>query len=480
MDNIEGKKLLFVRICGTGMSSLALMSRDLGADIRGVDLAFYPPISDILEREHIPTDSLDALQQIVSTWKPDALIIGNALFGKSKEAAFVLSCGIPYYSMPSFIEHFLLPGKQSLVVAGTHGKTTTTTIIAELLESLDDAPSYMIGGVPNFSGIQSVYRKEGRYIVLEGDEYDTAFFDKEPKFLHYRPDITIVTSIEFDHADIYHSVEHIFRKFVSLSEITAKKMIISADFPKNRELIDMLPPEKRITYSIHSSDADCVITDTYQVGLLQGFTARFADGFECTAEIPLIGEQNLMNVLAALAVLHEEGILQSRTDDIVSSLRQLRGVKRRQEFLGLLNGAPLYSDFAHHPTAMKYTLDGFFNHFPSKKICTVFDPATNTNGQNVFEKEYQEILQRCDAVFIGFPPKRERFPEEKQFSPERICSAINKNGEEKAFYIPDVDQLIRHLISLVSEEWVVIVMSNSGFSGFFEKISAHLTNAGER
>lgn len=475
METVRGRRLLFVRICGTGMSSLAISCRDMGALVRGVDEAFYPPISDTLERENIQTDTMDKLKEIVLEWQPEALIIGNALRGTSDDATFVKSCGVPLFSMPSLIEQYLLPQKTSLVAAGTHGKTTTSTMLAEVLHAIGLNPSYIIGGVPLFSGIQSSYRAGEGYMVLEGDEYDTAFFDKEPKFLHYRPDISIVTSIEFDHADIYDSLEQIFGKFVALATITNKKVIINVDFPKNRELVALIDAKKVLTYASEQDDADVTIVKRERNGRHLLFTVAFPDKTHFTFETASIGEQNVMNLLAVVALLWEEGFLATHGEEIAVAIKQMKGIKRRQELLGSLQGAMVYSDFAHHPTAMRYTLDGFFDRFPDKKICAVFDPATNTNGQNVFEKEYKELLAKCDATIIGFPPKRERFAPEKQFHPEQVCAAINRNSSvEKAWYIPNIDNVVLKLQQILSDEWVVVVMSNSGFSGFFEKIGHFL------
>ena len=475
METVRGRRLLFVRICGTGMSSLAISCRDMGALVRGVDEAFYPPISDTLKRENIQTDTMDRLQEIVSEWKPEALIIGNALRGTSDEATFVKSCGLPLFSMPSLIEQYLLPQKTSLVVAGTHGKTTTSTMLAEVLHAIGLNPSYIIGGVPLFSGIQSSYQSGEGYMVLEGDEYDTAFFDKEPKFLHYKPDISIVTSIEFDHADIYDSLEQIFGKFVALAKITTKKLIINIDFPTNKKLVEMLPAEKVITYATASSDAAVTVVKRERNGHHLLLTIAFPDETHFTFETNSIGEQNVMNLLAVVTLLWEEGLLATHGEEIAIAIKQMKGIKRRQELLGSLQGALIYSDFAHHPTAMRYTLDGFFDRFPDKKICAIFDPATNTNGQNVFEKEYEELLAKCDATIIGFPPKRERFAPEKQFHPERVCATINRvSGVEKAWYFPEIADTIKKLQELASDDWVVVVMSNSGFFGFFEKIEQFL------
>ncbi|MCK5808153.1 hypothetical protein KAH37_04095 [bacterium] len=471
METVRGRRLLFVRICGTGMSSLAISCRDMGAEVRGVDAAFYPPISDTLEREKIQTDTMDKLQEIVSEWKPEALIIGNALHGKSDEAAFVQSCGLPLFSMPSLIEEYLLPQKKSLVIAGTHGKTTTSTMLAEVLDVIGMNPSYIIGGVPLFSGVQSSYHSGSGYMVLEGDEYDTAFFDKEPKFLHYRPDVAIVTSIEFDHADIYDSLEQIFSKFVALTKITTKKVIVNIDFETNKKLVELIPPDKVLTYAVSSNAADFTVLNQESSGRYLSVTIGLPDGEKYAFETTLIGEQNVMNLLAVIALLWSENILQTHGKEIATAIRQMKGIKRRQELIGSLNGALIYSDFAHHPTAMRYTLEGFFDRFPDKKICAVFDPATNTNGQNVFEEEYKTLLAKCDAVMVGFPPKRERFAPEKQFHPEQVCDAINRaSGVEKAWYLPDVDVMIDKLQTLLCDEWIVVVMSNSGFFGFFGKI----------
>jgi len=207
---IKGKKILFARICGTGVSSIALICKKMGAHVIGVDLAYYPPVSTKLKEENIPCHNMDRFFDIIENDKPDLIVVGNALGGKSKEAEFITKGTIPFYSMPSFMEKFLFDKKHPVVIAGTHGKTTTTTIFSELLTGIGRNPSYMIGGIPEFSGTNAAFSEDESYFVIEGDEYDTAYFDKGPKFLHYMPETSVVTSIEFDHADIYDSVDAIF------------------------------------------------------------------------------------------------------------------------------------------------------------------------------------------------------------------------------------------------------------------------------
>jgi UDP-N-acetylmuramate: L-alanyl-gamma-D-glutamyl-meso-diaminopimelate ligase len=232
--NLQGKKILFARICGTGVSSLALICKNAGAKVVGVDLDYYPPVSTKLAEENIPCFGMEKFFELIENDRPDIIVVGNALNGKSAEAKFILEGDIPYYSMPSFMEEFLLDGKKPVVISGTHGKTTTTTIFSELLTGIGADPSYMIGGIPEFSGTNSAFSEGEKYFVIEGDEYDTAFFDKGPKFLHYKPETTIVTSIEFDHADIYDSVDAIFSNFVKLVRITKKRVILCLDFEHNR------------------------------------------------------------------------------------------------------------------------------------------------------------------------------------------------------------------------------------------------------
>ena len=467
---ISGKKILFARICGTGVSSLALICKSQGAEVIGVDLAYYPPVSTKLEEENVRCYKMDRFYELIEDEKPDIIVVGNALNGKSQEAEFILKSGIPYYSMPSFIEEFLMPGKRSLVLSGTHGKTTTTTMFSEVLTALGHEPSYVIGGIPDFSGTNAHFKPGEGYFVIEGDEYDTAFFDKGPKFLHYKPDVAIVTSIEFDHADIYDSIDKIFNNFKKLVEITTDKVILCLDFEYNRKLAPMIPKEKLFTYSVEDESADAFAFQKGRDGNMLVFSVKFKDGKEFEFKTPFFGKQNLMNLGVLVSFLKLEG-MDLNNDAVKSSFIEMKGIKRRQELLGNINGGLIYSDFAHHPTAVDLTFDSFRDFFPEKEIYVIFDPATNSNNQNIFEDQYIEIFKKADKVVIGHPPKLDRFPPEKRFSPQRVISSINSNSEtEKAVYLKDIEDVISWVKANSSEKTVTVVMSNSGFYDFFTKI----------
>jgi UDP-N-acetylmuramate: L-alanyl-gamma-D-glutamyl-meso-diaminopimelate ligase len=469
---IERKKILFVRICGTGMSSLALICKNLKAEVKGVDLAYYPPVSTKLEEEGILCYKMDKLQSLVKEWIPDIVIVGNALNGKGDEAAFLLESGLKYYSMPSFIEEFLIPGKTSVVISGTHGKTTTTTMFSELLSSIGKDPSYIIGGIPEFSGTNASYTQGEGYFVIEGDEYDTAFFDKGPKFLHYSPDIAIITSIEFDHADIYDNLETIFENFRKLIDITRKKVVLCRDYENNRQLEKFVPPEKLITYSTKDKSADVFVEKTGRHGLLMSFCAHIKGNTHCF-ETPFFGDQNLMNLGALVSFLYLEEF--EFNDKLATSFEKMKGIKRRQELIGMVNGGAVYSDFAHHPTAAELTFNSFREFFPEKEVYVVFDPATNSNNLNIFEQKYTEVFIKADKVVIGHPPKLDRIAEEKRFSPVRVVKTINIHSDEKkAFYIQYVDDIIDWIKENSNPNSVTVVMSNSGFNDFFTKIKSVL------
>lgn len=451
------------------MSSLALICKSQGAEVIGVDLAYYPPVSTKLEEESVRCYGMDQFYDLVDTEKPDIIVVGNALNGKSEEAEFILNSGIPYYSMPSFIEEFLLPSKRSVVLSGTHGKTTSTTMFSEVLTSLGKEPSYVIGGIPDFSGTNAHFKQGSGYFVIEGDEYDTAFFDKGPKFLHYKPDVTIVTSIEFDHADIYDSIDKIFSNFKQLTEITTDKVILCKDFEHNRLLAQMIPQERLFTYSVDDDSADAFAFQSGRDSNMMVFSVKFIDG-EFKFKTSFFGKQNLMNLTALISFLKLEGFDLS-SDEVKNAVAHMKGIKRRQELLGKINGGLIYSDFAHHPTAVDLTFESFREFFPEKKVFVIFDPATNSNNQNIFEDQYKNIFQKADKVVIGHPPKLEKFPPEKRFSPERVISGINESaGTEKAYYFKDIENTIDWLKNNSAEDTVTVVMSNSGFYDFFTKI----------
>ncbi len=471
---LKGKTVLFVRICGTGVSSAALFAQRMEARVIGTDSAYYPPISDSLKGAGIAENPLTDTIAMIEREKPDIIVVGNALWGKSSEAAYILSCGIPYYSMPSFLEEFLIPGHRSVVVAGTHGKTTTTTLIAEFLAAVGKKPSYMIGGIPLFSMTNAAFEPSGHF-VIEGDEYDTAFFDKGPKFLHYRPDIGIVTSIEFDHADIYASLDAIFESFRKFTAIIAKRCILNIDFPNNKKLLTLFPRDLFFTYSVTDPSADLFARRTGSDGRMMKFrvTVNGKEGKEFKS--PLFGDQNLMNLAALMAFIHLD-LPELGHAAVAQAIAGMKGVKRRQEFLGDLNGAPVYSDFAHHPTAVRYTFDSFRSLFGAKRYIVVFDPATNSNARDIFEKEYATLFADADLFIIGKPAKVDSLKPEEKFNPERLCENINRvKGYPAARHLTEADQIIEVLRAEADKESVVIVMSNGGFGGFFGKLAPYLT-----
>lgn len=469
-NSLSDKKLLFVRICGTGMSSVALMAQKSGAVVSGVDTAFHPPVSDILEKVGIKCFSMEKFSSIMTANPPDMLIVGNALSGRSEEADIVRNTSIPVYSMSSFLETFLIGGKKSVVVTGTHGKSTTSTMISEYLFNSGISPSYFIGALTGFSGTNAAL-DSGPFFVLEGDEYDTAFFDKKPKFLHYQPFISVITSIEYDHADIYDSVDDIFSRFKELVEITRKRVIICSDCELNRKLIENCDRNKFFTYSMIDRNADLFAENTGKTEKGLVFFVNVKGKVIENILIPMIGKQNILNCLSLISFLFCEEIL---PDDnmLREKIAIMRGLKRRQEFLGTVNGGYVYSDFAHHPTAARLTTEGFRDFFREKKINIVFDPATNSNNQNVFEDEYISVFRTADALCLGKPPKLHRFPPEKRFNPERVVKETGKNTE--AAYCENPENVINWIKTHSTPDSVTIIMSNSDFSGVFKKLSSIL------
>jgi len=464
----SGKKIFFARICGTGMSSLAITVKRLGAYVYGFDEAFYPPVSTALESEDIPLLKPEMIDDVIENDRPDIIVIGNALRGKSAEAMKLIDSGIDYYSMPSFMEEFLIPGHRSIVAAGTHGKTTTSTIISEFLSKHGMKPSYLIGGIPLFSMTNAAYEKDG-YFVIEGDEYDTAFFDKGPKFLHYKPDISIVTSIEFDHADIYSSIDAIFENFRKLVKITGKRVVISTDFENNRKLIGEFERDRFFTYSVENSDSDLFLKRDGMDGRRAIFSYYISNEPMGSFTVSLFGKQNLMNIAALLSFIHVEKIEIER-GELQRILNSFEGIKRRQEYLGTINSGLIFNDFAHHPTAVDLTLSGFRDAFPEREIFILFDPATNSNSRKLFEKRYESIFLKADKVVIGKPAKLDRVPPEERFSPVRVVDNIERNRGDSAFYFEKSDDILRWLRDEMSENSIAVIMSNGSFSGLFNKL----------
>ncbi len=468
-DLSPGAHVHFVAVCGVGTGSLAGLLKQRGYRITGSDENVYPPMSTFLES--IGIDILPGFSEAHVSDRPDLVVIGNAVSRGNPEAEAVLRRGLPYVSLPQALGRFLIDGKRSVVVAGTHGKTTTTSLMSWVLVAAGLDPSFFIGGIPvNFgSGFHS---GAGSWVVMEGDEYDSAFFDKGPKFLHYRPEQVILTSLEFDHADIYRDLEHVKEAFRRLVEIIPPGgSLLVCDEAANA--MDILGAAACPVLSYGAGDsADWQARDIRAGDGRITFTPCFRGAVEDPVELPLIGRHNAGNALAVYATAREIGLSPSV---IRSALATFRGVRRRQEVVGEAAGVLVIDDFAHHPTAVADTMAAVREAWPGRRLWAVFEPRSQTSRRRIFLTEFTEALARADRIVLPDLYHAEKIPEAERLSPADLVDSINRRrGDRAASYLPGVDDIARVVVGDAVEGDIVLVMSNGSFGDLPHKIVAGL------
>ncbi len=461
------KNVHLVGVAGTGMGSLAGMLKSAGYNVTGSDQAIYPPMSILLEKQKIPVKQPFASANLQPP--PDLAIVGNVCTRDHVEVVEIKRKDIPHDSFAGTLERFFLAGKKSLVVAGTHGKTTTSSLMAHLLDQCELDPSFMIGGlVQNFHANYKL--GSGDYFVIEGDEYDSAYFDKYPKFLHYCPFGAIVTSIEFDHADIFDSVEKIQQHFESFVKLIPSDGVLAVcwDYERVREVAKKANC-KVLRYGQHP-EADvraenvCETEDGISFSLV-------APGIQPQAmELPMSGRHNLDNTLGVLALLLSQGL---SPQALANGLPSFLGVARRQQVRGIENGVRVIDDFAHHPTAIAVTLAGLRQRYPKGRLLVAFDPRTNTTSRNIFQKELSECFSSADLVWIGKPSRSDRIAPEDRLDPEKLAKDICSRGKE-AHHVAESEQIAVEMATAAQDQDTIAVLSNGSFGGLHEKLLEQL------
>jgi len=471
----QEKHIYLIGICGTAMASLAGLLRLRGHRVTGSDAAAYPPMCDLLDELGIPMAQPYSAANLEP--RPDLVIVGNAISRGNVELEYVLDQRMPFCSLAAVIHDEFLVGRDSFVVAGTHGKTTTTSMLAWIFEcaaaaDAKFAPSFLIGGVAENFGSSFALRPT-RPFILEGDEYDTAFFDKGPKFLHYFPDSAILTHVEFDHADIYKDLDAVktaFKRFVNL--IPQRGRIIGFDGSEN---VSECVAKAFCKVERYGKKSDSF----WRVAKMQheGSTTHWElwrDGVFFTAlTLPMAGEHNAMNATAAAALAAGEGI---SAEIIAGALASFRSVKRRLEVRAVVNGVTIIDDFAHHPTAIRETLRALRNAYPAlrenkARLWAVLEPRSNTLRRNVFEAELCESLALADQVILAAVFKSESIPVAERLSPERVVAQLNAAGTP-AVLLGDADAIVAQLAPQVQPGDVVAILSNGGFGGIYDKLPA--------
>ena len=475
MRRVEPEHIHLLGIGGAAMAPVAGMLRERGFRVTGSDVNVYPPASTLLASLGIPWNEGYREENLKPA--PDLAVIGNAISRGNAELERILDDKIPYCSMPQLLEQYFLSGRTSLVVAGTHGKTTTTAMLAWIFQSAGRRPDFLIGGVsPNF-GDRSYGLGGGDEFIIEGDEYDTAFFDKAPKFLHYHPDELIVTSLEFDHADIYPDLASIALQFRRLVNLVPRRGRIvcwgeSADL-KEVTAKAFCPVE---TYGL-APDCDWQAGDMLWHDAATEFRVAYRGREVMRVRIPVAGRHNVLDALAAIALAHGRGI---PTDAIARAFETFQSVRRRMETKGEPDGILVVEDFAHHPTAIRLTLEAVRTRWPGRKIWAAVEPRSNTMRRNVFQDALPEALSLADAVLFGPVNRAQLLADEDRLSPEAIAEALRARGySARAF--ASAGEIAQHLTESARSGDLILIMSNGSFDDLTAKLLRHLSaRAGAR
>jgi UDP-N-acetylmuramate: L-alanyl-gamma-D-glutamyl-meso-diaminopimelate ligase len=465
-------RIHLIGVCGTAMATLAALLRSRGYQVQGSDQQVYPPMSDFLVAEGITTFSGYSADNI--TPDIDLVVVGNAISRGNPELETVLERKLRYCSLPEAIRDHFLWGARSVVLSGTHGKTTTTSLTGWLLTHGGLDPSMLVGGIAlNFGRSErtgppqgSSYRVgKGRDFVIEGDEYDSAFFDKTAKFLKYLPDIAVINNIEFDHADIYADLEAVLTAFRRLVRLVPRNglLLIGADSPHAKALVPtaVSPVE---TFGLDETATWRGSAIEHRDGLTRFEVHRDGTLFG-RFESPLLGAHNVRNALAAIAVGARVGIT---PQTLAEGLRQFKGIRRRLETVGVANGVTVLDDFAHHPTAVHETLAALRTGYPGRRVWAVFEPRSASSCRRVFQDDFAKAFRAADEVVLA-AVFRSSLPEAERLSAEQLVDDLSRQGRH-ARHIPEIDDIVSTIVRERRDGDVVVLMSNGGFGGIHGKL----------
>ena len=464
LEVMPGAKIYLMGICGTGMAALAGLLDEQGFLVTGSDSAFYPPMSRVLEKMEIPVYQGYDPEHLKDAG-PDLVIIGNVIRAANPEAVYVMDHNIPFMSFPQALGEFFLADRNCLVVAGTHGKTTTSSMLVSALQGCGFHPGFLIGGVDRAAG-KGFEKGLPPWFVIEGDEYDTAFFNKVSKFLHYRPKNAVITSMEFDHADIFQdfsAVRSSFEQFVRLLPRDGI-LVACADWPAVMETAEKACC-RVITYGLESGadwKAEAItpsLSDT-------SYLAVSRQGPRVPVSITAPGRHNVLNSLSILALCHGLGL---DLEGVVRGLKSCRGVKRRQEIRGEVKGIIVIDDFAHHPRAVSETLRALRERFRDRRLVAVFEPRTNTSRRAVFQDAYAGAFNAADKVMVRAVPDPEKAPEGDRFSSERLVEDLKSQGCDAHFHM-DASSIIQAILNDLTERDVYAILSNGPFEDIHERL----------
>ena len=444
------------------MGSVAAALKERGFKVTGSDENIYPPMSTFLQERGISLSEGYRPENIPAD--VDVVVVGNAIKRGNPEVEAVLNRKLFYLSLPEVLRNYFLRGRHNLVVTGTHGKTTTTALLTWIMETAGRKPGYLIGGIPKNFG-EGARLNDSKYFVIEGDEYDTAFFDKRSKFVHYLPELVIVNNIEFDHADIFNNLEEIKLSF--------------------RRLLNIVPQNGMVL--LNGDDHNCVevardcLAQMVEVGFSKNCAQRIRDVSysskgsrfklgEETFEIPLVGEFNVRNAAMAATAARFYDIPQAKIDN---ALKSFSGIARRQEVRGEARGVKVIDDFGHHPTAISQTLGALRHRYAGHRIWAIFEPRSNTTRRAVFQEQLPDAFKDADGVFVAEVARLEQIPEQERLHPEAVMKAIAQSGRP-AFYEKNANAIVDRIVPMLKQKDIVAVFSNGGFDNIHEKLLARL------
>jgi UDP-N-acetylmuramate: L-alanyl-gamma-D-glutamyl-meso-diaminopimelate ligase len=463
-----------IGICGTAMASLAGMLKQRGFRVTGSDAAAYPPMSDFLGQLGIPVVQPFDARNLEP--RPDLVVIGNAMSRGNVELEQVLDQRIPFCSLPQLLHDEFLRGKEVLVVAGTHGKTTTTSMLSWIFHSAGLDPSFLIGGIAENFG-SSFHLGEGKHFILEGDEYDTAFFDKGPKFLHYFPDAVILTSVEFDHADIYKDLDAVETAFKRLVNLIPRRGRIIAFDGATAEATESPSLERCLAKAFCPVDrygtgprSNWKITNLRLEGGRSSWTVLHDGQPWAELEFAFAGEYNVWNATAAAALAASYGISK---EAIAAAMKAFKSVKRRLEVKAQVNGVTIIDDFAHHPTAIAGTLKALRARYPSARVWAILEPRSNTMRRRVLQNDLAHSLALADEIVVAAVFRSEAIPENERMQLPELAAEIGRRGK-RARLLPDADAIVQAIAPELRSGDVVAILSNGGFGGIYEKLPARL------
>ncbi len=467
MNLRPGSHIHLMGICGTAMASLAGLLKDRGYKITGSDSNPYPPMSTQLESLGITIQKGYKKENLNP--KPDFVIVGNVISANNEEAQELIKLEVPYTSLAKAMGELIIENRQCICVSGTHGKTTTTSMMAWVAQSLGVEPGFLIGGIAkNFS--KSFQNPKGNFFVIEGDEYDTAYFDKVPKFIHYRPKHVIFTSCEFDHADIYKDLDAVKSAFAKLMQLVPADgtVMACAEEANVMELRLLSKAKNNFTYGLKKGDYQAQVQAVTETGT--NFTVSFQGKNLGSFHVTLTGDYNVLNTLSVVGLSHQLGWDLAK---VAAALKTFEGVKRRQEVLGEPKGILVIEDFAHHPTAVRETVKGIKSKYKGRKVFGVFEPRSATSRRKVFQKDYVEAFKECDETLLAKAFDQSKIDAENRFSSEELVADLQKSGKSAEAY-DNADQIVASLKSKARKGDLILIMSNGGFDGIYQKLMTAL------